>query len=237
MSCFASPNIIKNGLILYLDAGNTKSYPGSGTTWSDLSGNGKTTTLATAPTYSSANGGTFSFNGTSNYCTIGGGQFTAATSSMICFIKSGATQLGWTGLLFNRNPSTYANACGLGWNGSNSLTVTWNGYYGWVSGILPPTGSWVMVGLTMAAGPTATIYMFSSSGVTSASTTTNIGATASATFLQTGEQFSIGSDYYAGGASNRWFNGNMANAMMYNRALTDVEMTQNFHALRGRFGI
>lgn len=56
-----------NGLVLCLDAGNTKSYPGSGTTWTDLSGRGNTGTLTNGPTYSSANGGSIVFDGTNDY--------------------------------------------------------------------------------------------------------------------------------------------------------------------------
>jgi hypothetical protein len=35
-----NPRTITDGLVLCLDAANSKSYPGSGTTWTDLSGNG-----------------------------------------------------------------------------------------------------------------------------------------------------------------------------------------------------
>ena len=52
-----SPKIITNGLVLSLDAANNKSYPRSGTTWSDLSGNNNTGTLTNGPTFSDSNGG------------------------------------------------------------------------------------------------------------------------------------------------------------------------------------
>jgi hypothetical protein len=60
-----------NGLVLCLDAGNTKSYPGSGTAWYDLSASGNNGTLVSSPTYSSANGGSFVFNGSTQYTTLG----------------------------------------------------------------------------------------------------------------------------------------------------------------------
>ena len=53
MALAHSPRIITDGLVLCLDAGNTKSYPGSGTAWSDLSGQGNNGTLTNGPTYSS----------------------------------------------------------------------------------------------------------------------------------------------------------------------------------------
>ena len=59
-----------NGLVLALDAANTKSYPGSGTTWTDLSGRGNTGTLTNGPTYSSANGGSIVFDGTNDYVVV-----------------------------------------------------------------------------------------------------------------------------------------------------------------------
>ena len=55
--------IITENLVLCLDAANSKSYPGSGTTWTDLSGNGNNATLTNGPTYSSANGGSIVFDG------------------------------------------------------------------------------------------------------------------------------------------------------------------------------
>ena len=58
-----SPSIVMNGLVLALDAANSKSYPGSGTTWTDLSGNSNTGTLTNGPTYNSANGGSIVFDG------------------------------------------------------------------------------------------------------------------------------------------------------------------------------
>jgi len=61
-----NPSIVTSGLVLALDAANTKSYPGSGTAWTDLSGNGYTGTLTNGPTYSSSNGGYFAFVGASN---------------------------------------------------------------------------------------------------------------------------------------------------------------------------
>ena len=62
-----SPSLVMNGLVLALDAANPKSYPGSGTTWTDLSGRGNTGTLTNGPTYSSANGGSLVFDGTNDY--------------------------------------------------------------------------------------------------------------------------------------------------------------------------
>ena len=70
MSHIFGPNIVTNGLVLYLDAGNTKSYSGSGTTWTDLSGNGNNGTLTNGPAYDSANLGGILFDGNNDYITV-----------------------------------------------------------------------------------------------------------------------------------------------------------------------
>ena len=61
---------VTDGLVLALDAANTKSYPGSGTTWNDLSGNSNNGTLVNGVGYNAANGGSLSFNGSSQYVII-----------------------------------------------------------------------------------------------------------------------------------------------------------------------
>jgi hypothetical protein len=63
-------DIVRDGLVLLLDAANTRSYPGTGTVWSDLSRGGNTGTLTNGPTYSSANGGSIVFDGVNNYVNI-----------------------------------------------------------------------------------------------------------------------------------------------------------------------
>ncbi len=63
------PNIVKDGLVFYLDAGSPNSFypPTAGATWKDTSGNGHIGTLTNGPTYDSANGGTIVFDGVDDY--------------------------------------------------------------------------------------------------------------------------------------------------------------------------
>jgi hypothetical protein len=60
-------SIVRDGLVMYLDAANSKSYPGSGTTITDLSRNGNNGTLTNGPTFSNTNGGTIVFDGTNDH--------------------------------------------------------------------------------------------------------------------------------------------------------------------------
>ena len=70
MALAHSPRIVRDGLALYLDAANTKSYPGSGTTWKDLSGKGNNGTLTNGPTFSSDDGGSILVDGSNDFISI-----------------------------------------------------------------------------------------------------------------------------------------------------------------------
>lgn len=66
-----APNIVTDGLFVCLDAANTKSYPGNGNTWSDLSRFGNNGLLVNGPSFSSENGGSIVFDGANDYIRIG----------------------------------------------------------------------------------------------------------------------------------------------------------------------
>ena len=102
MSIFAGPNIVKDNLAMYLDAGNSDSYPGSGSTWYDLSGNGLDATLTVAPTYDS--NGYFSFDGVDDYMTANSGlqtsiqnasEYTAFAWAYVTKITHVSNIIGW----------------------------------------------------------------------------------------------------------------------------------------------
>lgn len=81
MASFAGPKIVTGGLKLFFDAANTDSYPGSGTTWYDLSGNDNHGTLLNSPTFvSSHKGGCFVFDGTNDRI-----SFTSVATKTVCF--------------------------------------------------------------------------------------------------------------------------------------------------------
>ena len=63
------PRIVSNGLVLALDAADKNSYPGSGITWRDVSGNNNNGTLTNGPTFDSSNGGSIVFDGTNDFVT------------------------------------------------------------------------------------------------------------------------------------------------------------------------
>ena len=69
MGFYRGPNIVRDGLVFYLDAANTKSYVDEGTTWTDLSGNSFNASLNNSPTHTFNNQGYFTFNGINQYTT------------------------------------------------------------------------------------------------------------------------------------------------------------------------
>jgi hypothetical protein len=80
-------NIVTNNLILNFDCSQKNSYPGSGTSWYDLSGNGNDAILLNGATYSSANGGSIVFDGIDDYCNIATTQMTSNLITITGFIK------------------------------------------------------------------------------------------------------------------------------------------------------
>ena len=70
MALSHSPKIVTDGLVLCLDAGDGKSYSGSGTTWYDRSGNGNNGILVNGPTFDSNNRGAIVFDGVNDHVSI-----------------------------------------------------------------------------------------------------------------------------------------------------------------------
>jgi len=121
MAIHRGPKIITNGLILCLDAASTKSYPGSGTTWFDRSGNGNNGVLTNGPTFSSTNGGSIVFDGTNDYVQVAG-SVTISTGTFIAWVKRNGNQGPFDGILYSRS----TNVTGMNLQSSNQLAYTWN---------------------------------------------------------------------------------------------------------------
>lgn len=225
MSVYAGPEIVNNGLVLALDAGNTKSYPGSGTTWFDLSGKNNHAVLSGTPLS----------NKTSNFTGIEGATITFDAADFTfnyeqtIMIALRPTENDAT----RRNP--YNQAYGGGGTWTHEPAGNFNYYYG-TSGIndIPYVG--VGSGLTVVQNEWAIV-------ATSRSSTSNFmrwykngildtSTTAAYTQVTTGTQNITIGQGYAGA-----YIGNIDYVSIYNRALSTAEIQQNFNALRGRFGI
>ena len=100
-----NPSIVRDGLVLYLDAANPKSYPGSGTTWTDLSGNGNTHTVTGSPTYSS---GKFTLNGSNGFVKSSAMTGVSTTNTVVLWYSTTDVQELW--VKGNQNAGYYLSA-------------------------------------------------------------------------------------------------------------------------------
>jgi hypothetical protein len=218
-----------SGLILALDAANTKSYPGSGTTWTDISANGRVGTLTNGPTYNSANSGSITFTAASSNSVLLTGSTAVSQATFTVWLRRNGSQNDYAGILFTRGGvsssisglSFFSTVNNLGYNWNNAVAA-----FSFNSGLTVPDGVWCMAALSLTS-TAATLYLCQSSGTTSA---TNTLAHSSTTF----DGLKLGWD---GTASSRYMNGSIASAHLYNRALSASEIQQNFNALRGRFSV
>ena len=219
-----------SGLVLHLDAGNSASYSGSGTTWSDLSGNGSHVTL-TSTTYSAANGGSIGFNGTSSYAnfTANIGSTNAITVDMWVKTNSlnapnGAMYFGFS----SYNAWTYNG--NLGFNTANA------DQYGFLSSrvsSLGIQGSWKHLVFVMYAGSKTNNKIY-------VNTQSQTMSQMAGSFSDTGATFNSGTGKISGwaypGQSVSWLiNMNVASFKIYNRELSQQEITNNFNTGKTRF--
>lgn len=227
-------NIVTNGIVLNLDAGNIASYPGSGSIWYDLNANGKFGTLINGPTYSATNGGALVFNG-SNYVQNSSGGFLPNGSSARTIMFWYKPNAGMTD-----SNSAFGYGC-VGFEGAGCNSVSTGKYIGayastssigihtetcGVYGPVTPSPStnWHLFTAVFNGNNTITYYTDGSNASTLTSgclIDTNIGA----------------SGYSVGVGRWGYYNGSISAVNVYNRALSASEVLQNFNALRGRYGL
>ena len=222
--------VSNSGLVLHLDAGNTASYSGSGTTWNDLSGNGSHVTL-TSTTFNSASGGSIVFNGSSSYANFNAniGNTTAVTIDM--WVK--------TNSLNAPNGSMY-----FGFNSYNAWTYNGNiGYntanadqYGFPANrvtYLGIEGAWKHLVFIMNSGAKSNNKIYVNGESQTMSQLTGTFAAASATFNSGVGKISGWT--YPGQALSWLIDMNVASFKVYNRELSQQEITNNFNASKQRF--
>jgi hypothetical protein len=216
MAFHYSPNIVTDGLVLYLDAANTRSYPGTGITWSDLSRGGNNGTLINGPTFNSGFGGSMVFDGTNDY--VSGSCTTVnANVGMTTFIWVRTTIT--SPQVFFSHTSGANNGFRLEIDGGQFL-LTFGGVANYSSGNGVSDGNWKQLVVT-TVGTTGRIYI---NGNLVASPTVG-------TMQGTPNQFVIS------GSTIRFLNGNVASVILYNRDLSAAEVLQNYNATKSRFGL
>jgi len=227
------PSIVTNGLFLLVDAANPRSYPGSGTAWNDLSGAGNNGTLQAAPTFSSGNGGYFSFNGTS--------QFVSTTTPLITTTTTPYS----VGVWFQTNTASGQKIIGFDLSQVTANNTEDRNLWVGTNGSL-----WFSQGQTMANVTTTSSVVTNtwSYAVGTFSGTTQslylngnlIGSNAATPTGYTGWwKIAYGSHtgWPSTGTNPGFWTGNIGAVQIYTVSLTQGQVTQNFNAHRGRFGI
>ena len=207
-----------DGLVVHLDAGNIRSYAGSGNTVYDLSGSGNTSALTNGPTYLSSNLGAFVLDGSNDYILV--------NSQANILSKTAYTKIA---LIYISNFSTVNNIISGGFSGQHAfwmfgtdkLNAGHNGAWNTVVGATSLSlNTWYFPAVTYSDSTGWKLYLNGREDGTSASTTTFNG----------NQEIVIGA--YSSGNN---FTGRISNIQVYNRALTATEIFQNYHATKGRY--
>ena len=229
MSYNNGPRIVTNGLSLLLDAGNNKSYPGTGTSWFDLSGNNYHGSLINGPTYTSANKGAITFDGTNDTATsnIGSLLKTVGSGDFAISVWFNSTKSS-RGDLFSWKSSDGTYDIGIILNGSSNGTMQL--YYKTPSG-----GVGFYTAFQYVSNIPNCIHFQKKTG-----------------FVETYLNGVLKHSTSAGGdvtnhpetllyiASNRGilpFAGNIFNLSVYNLSLSNSQILQNYNEIKGRFNI
>jgi len=229
MGLFHSPKIISDGLLMAVDAANVKSYPGSGTTFFDLSRNKHNSAAFLNMDSSNWTGESFDFNGTDEEITFP--QVTTNTNSFSveCWanwdvVGNGKVPFGQGGFFrFYYSNSAYLTFWVREAGGGGSTTISEP-----VSNI--SAGQWYQLVGTCQGGSGGYMKVYSNGTFrNSKSITFNVE-----TGVGTTNNMRIGNAF---NNANSKFNGKVAIARVYDKVLTDEEIKQNFDALRGRFGL
>ena len=230
---YGTPPIVTNGLVLNLDAANTKSYVSGSTVWRDLSGNSNSGSLVNGPTFNSGNGGSIVLDGVDDYVNIG--------SNNIINTNNSFTVGFWVNM--NSMPTNITSPITIKSNANDFIILisARTGYEGvaigsgvtWANGKTNTTSSfflqqWVHVAVTYngsGANNLANFNIYENS--------TNRNLTAGTPGI-VGQSTSTIIGYINAGNT---LNGRISNFTIYNRALTQQEVTQNYNALKSRFAL
>ena len=228
-----SPKIITDGLVLYLDAANTRSYPGS-RVWFDLSRGGNNGTLTNGPTFNGANGGSIVFDGINDYVEIQNQiQFDQTDPfTLSSWVKS--PKVGDNQIINNENSSYTGYRLNI--NGPANIEIGLRGLFFDDIAIETlnsiRTNTWYHIVGTYDGTSNASGMKIYINGVEES---TNILSNSLISSTLSNQTTILGIRRISPPPDP--FNGNIANVQIYNRALSATEILQNYNAIKGRFGL
>lgn len=245
MASKSGPDIIEDGLVLCLDAASKRSYPGTGTVWTDLKGanNG---TLTNGPTFDADNGGSIVFDGTNDYVvsqsTPSESPFDGSSTEMtVCgWVNPDALIDGTISSLYKSSSTSLLYLLGIKSDGKIRFTQYSNSDTNYVNNTTDSAhysaGEWSFIVATLdttkAANSRIAIY-FNGSEV--ASTADAIAGTPSNPILSATSPIRIGYITNVSNNSQLLMNGKISNVSIYNRALTADEIRRNYLSTKERF--
>lgn len=231
-------SIVTNGLVLNLDATNQASYPGSGTVWRDTSGYNRSGSLTNGPTFLQERGrGSIVFDGVDDYVTGSLNNTTIGSVSMwinsATLINSGSSGQTLIMLRYNDAPNTQFYIA-LG-----SVTILIDNEYITVLDASGLARTSVTDGGSLSANTWHNLTFNSESGLfkiyvnnVAKAITTYSGGVAT---LTNPNALTLGA--LINPTPSSFFNGKISNVLLYNRGLSTSELTQNYNALKSRFGL
>jgi hypothetical protein len=222
MGVYAGPEINESGLVLALDAANTKSYPGSGTSWTDLSGN-RQGTINNSPVFG---GNYFTFDGVNENVSFPSSiEVSTAGFTMGFLMRVPSTQVNgvnWCHMLADRDFG--AGDYEIGIYGTNSTTFIFK------ENSSTPNSATTILGtgwnfLVFGMNQNLTPFIYVNGALRTQLATPFVSSTLDFTRL------------FSSPSNANYFKCDCSYINLYNRALSAAEVSQNFNALRGRYGV
>ena len=210
-----SPKVVTDGLVLYLDAANSKSIVSGSTTWNDLSRGNNNGTLVNSPAFNSSNGGSIVFDGVDDY--VGVGKVNAMSSFTLSFWFNITSFLGESRFLYISN-----NSQSPGFRSDMGNKLIW-----WDGSLAPGVYGLGTTTLQTNTNYNATYVRNNTTGIKTIYLNTQIEFTGAAINTFSNVDFSQGIG----------FNGKIFSTQIYNKALTAQEVLQNYNATKTRFGL
>ena len=221
---WGGPNIVKDGLLIYIDPSSPNSYYTLqlGTTLKDISGNGNNGSLVNSPTFSTSVGNIFTFNGTNQYINCGNTsplQITVGTVS--AWVRATSGNSSYRGII------TKQNAWGLFLLNNVFICYDWGNGVPRSTGITIGNSTWYNVAMTFTqtiGTPSNNVILYLN-GLPVLTTTVKHGSHTNSIQLAWAN--------FAG----QYLIGDIAQGIVYNKVLTATEVLQNFNATKTRFGL
>ena len=230
MGLHHSPRIVTSGLVLALDAGDVNSYPGSGTTWYDLSGNGYSATLTNVVAYSSDANGSLYFDGTDDHIILSSNTNTRLantiqTISIFAYVRS-------------VGPNSYAELYSVSGAGYHLVKWTSSGvsigissyFYDNVISVSNAFNQWMDI--TCVIDWNTDVWKLYKNGA-------YVGAHGiiPTSYAYTNPTIVAVGDNNATGNAGDFLKGSIGTIKVYNRELSASEIEQNYQAQKSRFGL